>query len=79
MSKMKKKKRRLGRKILFGFEILVLVLLVGVLFLYTQINKRMDKLDFTQAQDDQEVQINKTVAGSEVLSGYTNIALVWRG
>ena len=28
MSKMKKKKRRLGRKILFGFEILVLVLLV---------------------------------------------------
>ena len=75
MSKMKKKKRRLGRKILFGFEILVLVLLVGVLFLYTQINKRMDKLDFTQAQDDQEVQINKTVAGSEVLSGYTNIAL----
>ena len=75
MSKMKKKKRRLGRKILFGLEILVLVLLVGVLFLYTQINKRMDKLDFTQAQDDQEVQINKTVAGSEVLSGYTNIAL----
>ena len=52
MSKMKKKKRHLGRKILFGFEILVLVLLVGVLFLYTQINKRMDKLDFTQAQDD---------------------------
>ena len=75
MSKMKKKKRHLGRKILFGFEILVLVLLVGILFLYTQINKRMDKLDFTQAQDDQEVQINKTVAGSEVLSGYSNIAL----
>ena len=75
MSKMKKKKRRLGRKILFGFEILILILLVGVLFIYTQLNKRMDKLDFTQAQDDQEVQINKTVAGSEVLSGYTNIAL----
>lgn len=75
MSKMKKKKRHLGRKILFGFEILVLLLLVGILFLYTQINKRMDKLDFTQTQDDQEVQINDTVAGSEVLSGYTNIAL----
>ena len=75
MSKMKKKKRHLGRKILFGFEILALVLLVGVLFLYTQINKRMDKLGFTQTQDDQEVQINETVAGSEILSGYTNIAL----
>lgn len=75
MSKMKKKKRRLGRKILFGFEIIVLVLLVGVLFLYTQINKRMDKLNFVQTENDQEVQINETVAGSEVLSGYTNIAL----
>lgn len=75
MSKMKKKKRHIGRKILFGFEILVLVLLVGVLFIYTQINKRMDNLNFTQATDDQEVQINETVAGSEVLSGYTNIAL----
>ena len=75
MSKMKKKKRHIGRKILFGFEILVLVLLVGVLFIYTQINKRMDNLNFTQAIDDQEVQINETVAGSEVLSGYTNIAL----
>ena len=72
---MKKKKRHIGRKILFGVEILVLILLVGVLFLYTQINKRMDSLNFTQAADEQEVQINESVAGSEVLSGYTNIAL----
>ena len=75
MSKMKKKKRHIGRKILFGVEILVLILLVGVLFLYTQINKRMDSLNFPQAADEQEVQINESVAGSEVLSGYTNIAL----
>ena len=75
MSKMKKKKRHIGRKILIGVEILVLILLVGVLFLYTQINKRMDSLNFTQAADEQEVQINESVAGSEVLSGYTNIAL----
>ena len=75
MSKMKKKKRHIGRKILFGVEILVLILLVGVLFLYTQINKRMDSLNFTQAADEQEVQINESVAGSEVLGGYTNIAL----
>ena len=75
MSKMKKKKRHIGRKILFGVEILVLILLFVVLFLYTQINKRMDSLNFTQAADEQEVQINESVAGSEVLSGYTNIAL----
>ena len=35
----------------------------------------MDRLNFTQAADEQEVQINESVAGSEVLSGYTNIAL----
>lgn len=35
----------------------------------------MDSLNFTQAADEQEVQINESVAGSEVLSGYTNIAL----
>ncbi len=43
MSKMKKKNRHIGRKILFGFEIVVLILLVGGLFVYTQINKKMDK------------------------------------
>ena len=45
MSKMKKKNRHIGRKILFGVEILVLVLLVGALFVYAQINKKMDKLN----------------------------------
>nr|WP_296009077.1 LCP family protein [uncultured Blautia sp.] len=81
MSKMKKKNRHIGRKILFGFEILVLILLVGVLFVYTQINKKMDQLNFnkndTQQQGGEPVQveINESVSGSEVLSGYTNVAL----
>ena len=78
---MKKKNRHIGRKILFGFEILVLILLVGVLFVYTQINKKMDQLNFnkndTQQQGGEPVQveINESVSGSEVLSGYTNVAL----
>ena len=42
MSKRKKKNRHIGRKILFGIEIVVLILLVGVLFAYTQLNKKMD-------------------------------------
>ena len=55
-------------------EIIVLLLLVGILFIYTQINKRMDNLNLDDGED-LKVQINDSVAGSEVLSGYTNIAL----
>lgn len=76
MSKKKKTNRRIARKVLFGVEILVLVLLVGVLFVYTQFNKKMDKVTFqSPAAERQEVEINENVSGSEVLSGYTNIAL----
>ena len=74
MSKKKKKKGHIGRKVLFGVEIIVLLLLVGILFIYTQINKRMDNLNLDDGED-LKVQINDSVAGSEVLSGYTNIAL----
>lgn len=74
MSKKKTKKGHVGRKILFGVEIIVLLLLVGILFVYTQINKRMDNLNLDEGED-LNVQINDSVAGSEVLSGYTNIAL----
>ena len=81
MSKMKKKNRHIGRKILFGFEIVVLILLVGVLFIYTQINKKMDQLNFNETDTQQQggepvqVEMNESVSGSEVLSGYTNVAL----
>ena len=74
MSKKKTKKGHIGRKVLFGVEIIVLLLLVGILFIYTQINKRMDNLNLDDGED-LKVQINDSVAGSEVLSGYTNIAL----
>lgn len=79
MSKIGKKKRHIGRKILFGFEIIILVLLVGGLYIYTQINKHMDKLDFHGFEnvdgERAEVEVNEDVSGSEVLDGYTNIAL----
>lgn len=76
MSKMKKKNRHIGRKILFGVEILVLVLLVGALFVYAQINKKMDKLNLNDEDgEDIQVQMNENIAGNEVLENYTNIAL----
>lgn len=77
MAKQRKKSRHIGRKIFFGFEILVLVVLVAGLFVYTQINKKMDKLEFQEETKGEplKVEMNENVAGSEVLSGYTNIAL----
>ena len=77
MANRRTKKRHIGRKILFGVEILILIILVGVLFVYAQINKKLDKLDFQETNEDSQVQvqINESVAGSEVLSGHTNIAL----
>ena len=79
MSKRKKKNRHIGRKILFGIEMVVLILLVGVLFAYTQLNKKMDQLDFkddTLKEGEKiQVEMNESVSGSEVLSGYTNVAL----
>ncbi|WP_287971457.1 LCP family protein [Blautia sp.] len=73
---MKKKKRHIGRKILFGVEIVVLLLLVGALFVYAQINKKMDKLDMKDDEKQElQVQMNENISGNEVLSGYTNIAL----
>lgn len=79
MSKKKKNNRHIGRKILFGVEIVVLILLVGVLFAYTQLNKKMEQLDFkddTSKEGEKiQVEMNESVSGSEVLSGYTNVAL----
>ncbi len=79
MSKMKKKNRHVGRKVLFGVEIVVLILLVGVLFAYTQLHKKMEQLNFKDdtAENGEKIQVemNESVSGSEVLSGYTNVAL----
>src|SRR5699024_9949371 len=45
-------------------------------FIYTQINKKLDKLDFkSQSGEDVEVQVNEGVSDNQVLHGYTNIAL----
>ena len=57
----------------------VLILLVGVLFAYTQLHKKMEQLNFKDdtAENGEKIQVemNESVSGSEVLSGYTNVAL----
>ena len=65
-------KRRRRRRILFFFEVLILLILVGGIFVYAQINK---KLDLMQESDVDMSQVGDN-EGVEDVKGYQTIALV---
>lgn len=71
----KKRRRRRARKILFVFEVLILLILVLGIFVYAQLNK---KLEETQDKDfdESKVIINPDVVEAKVAKGYQLIALV---
>ena len=71
-----KKMRR--RKIIFGIEITVLLILSGILFVYAWINRSMDKMN-QDTLDSSQIQINSEVKANTDLSqmsGTQVIALV---
>ena len=77
-----KKSRRYNkmrrRKIIFGIEIAVLLILSGILFVYAWINRSMDKMN-QDTLDSSQIQINSEVkANTELsqMSGTQVIALV---
>ena len=73
------KPRSKTKKILFTVEIIVLLLFIGGLYVYGQLNSRMDKIqqpaaDTTQIQVNQEVQ-DSIDSETSKLTGYTTYAL----
>ena len=75
-SRRSKKMRR--RKIIFGIEITVLLILSGILFVYAWINRSMDKMN-QDTLDSSQIQINSEVKANTDLSqmsGTQVIALV---
>ena len=68
-----KKMRR--RKIIFGIEIAVLLILSGVLFVYAWINRSMDKMNQDTLDSDQ-IQINSEVKANTELSKMTGTQVV---
>ncbi len=68
---MAKKKHGKGRKVLFAVEIIILILFIGCLVAYGQINSKLNKIQ-TQELDLNKVQMNNVDSS---LSGYLNIAL----
>lgn len=76
--KSRKYKKMRRRKIIFGIEITVLLILSGILFVYAWINRSMDKmnqdtLDISQIQINSEVKANTDLSQ---MSGTQVIALV---
>lgn len=76
--KSRKYKKMRRRKIIFGIEITVLLILSGILFVYAWINRSMDKMN-QDTLDSSQIQINSEVKANTNLSqmsGTQVIALV---
>lgn len=76
--KSRKYKKMRRRKIIFGIEITVLMILSGILFVYAWINRSMDKMN-QDTLDSSQIQINSEVKANTDLSqmsGTQVIALV---
>ena len=76
--KSRKYKKMRRRKIIFGIEIPVLLILSGILFVYAWINRSMDKMN-QDTLDSSQIQINSEVKANTDLSqmsGTQVIALV---
>lgn len=76
--KSRKYKKMRRRKIIFGIEITVLLILSGILFVYAWINRSMDKMN-QDTLDSSQIQINSEVkanADLSQMSGTQVIALV---
>lgn len=76
--KSRKYKKMRRRKIIFGIEITVLLILSGILFAYAWINRSMDKMN-QDTLDSSQIQINSEVKANTDLSqmsGTQVIALV---
>ena len=50
--KNKSVRRRRKRRVLFGIELFVLLILVGGLFIYAKVNEKMNKLDIDTSSDE---------------------------
>ncbi|MBQ1310790.1 MAG: LCP family protein, partial [Blautia sp.] len=70
MGESKHRKRRFA---IFAVEILVLALVIGVLYLYTQVSTRLDKLD-KKTLNESQIQVNEEVKKSAAAESTDNTA-----
>lgn len=70
----KRRRKRRARKILFVLELLILLILIVGIFLFAQINKRLDDTQDTDF-DITKVKMTEEVVEAQVAKGYQLIAL----
>ncbi len=73
--KSRKYKRMRRRKIIFGIEITVLLILSGVLFVYAWINRSMDKMN-QDVLDTSQIQVNSEVEANTELTKMTGTQVI---
>lgn len=71
---MAKQRGKKSRKVLFVIEIIILLLFIGGLFVYGQINTKLNKINTPAPENFDREQVEMNVSAPE-LKGYTNIAL----
>ena len=73
--KSRKYKKMRRRKIIFGIEITVLLILSGILFVYAWINRSMDKMN-QDTLDSSQIQINSEVKANTDVSKMTGTQVI---
>ena len=73
------KRRSKKKKVLFAVEILVLLVFIGGLYVYGQLNTKLDKIQ-QPVLDESKIKVNQEVQDSinsetSTLTGYTTYAL----
>lgn len=76
--KSRKYKKMRRRKIIFGIEITVLLILSGILFVYAWINRSMDKMN-QDTLDSSQIQINSEVKANTDLSQMSGTQVIALG
>ena len=61
--------KRKRRRLIFGIELVVLLVLVGVLFVYANITNKLGKIDISDSAGSADVKVNEQVVGSKVMKG----------
>lgn len=71
--------KRKRRRLIFGIELVVLLVLVGVLFVYANITNKLGKIDISDSAGSADVKVNEQVVGKESHERLYEYCVVWSG
>ena len=63
------------KKLLIGIGVCILLIVAGGLFLYAQLNAKLDKINYSSVSQE-NIKLNEGIVNDSNLTPYTNIALL---